>query len=432
MPLRRTLAPVLAAALLAGPAHAADRIALLIGNQAYNAKVGPLENPHNDVALVGAALRSLKFQVTEIKDADYRAIDTSINLHIQSVRRAGDGAISLIYYAGHGAANADTKINYLIPVDAASADDESLWTQSINLNRVIDSLREQAPAATHYVVFDACRTELNLMRKGKRTLADRGFVPITYTPGMMIAYATAPGKTASDVGAGGGTYAKALAAEMVKPGIEAVTMFRNVALRVNREIGQDPWMSASTLPEVYLAGDAGKVSASTPATSGAHALVAEAERAWAHVRETANIAALEAFAARYRGTFYADLARGRVDELKKQQVAVAAPPVPKEPARTIPHTQQEQSDTGPIVVSAGGAKRFRVGMGKSVEVTPQRILVAVREPDLQRNSIGIRMAGRGTRMGVGQEFPLAPYGGGSCRLALLEVAAEHAGLQLRC
>ncbi len=33
-------------------------------------------------------------------------------------------------------------------------------------------------------------------------------------------------------------------------------MFRRVALRVNKEIGQDPWIAASTLPEVYFAGEA--------------------------------------------------------------------------------------------------------------------------------------------------------------------------------
>jgi uncharacterized caspase-like protein len=103
-------------------------------------------------------------------------------------------------------------------------------------------------------VFDACRNELNLTRKGKKALTDKGFVPLAYTPGVMVAYATAPGQTAADTGGGGGPYAKALADEIVKPGIEAMTMFRRVALRVNREIGQDPWMSASTLPEVYFAG----------------------------------------------------------------------------------------------------------------------------------------------------------------------------------
>ena len=252
----RAAGALLVLAIVAGPACAAERLALLIGNESYNDKVGPLKNPRNDVALLGAALRTLKFTVTEIRDADYGTIDKAINRHIQNVRRAGSESIGLIYYAGHGAANPDTKINYLIPIDVANADDDELWTNSINLNRVVEAVREQAPNATHYIVFDACRNELNLTLKGKRALAERGFVPIAYTPGVMIAYATAPGKTATDVGVGAGIYARALAEEIVKPGLEAVTMFRRVALRVNREIGQDPWMAASTLPEVYFAGEA--------------------------------------------------------------------------------------------------------------------------------------------------------------------------------
>jgi hypothetical protein len=46
--------------LMLVPAHAVaqgeKRVALLIGNQGYNANVGRLKNPHNDIALVGAAL----------------------------------------------------------------------------------------------------------------------------------------------------------------------------------------------------------------------------------------------------------------------------------------------------------------------------------------------------------------------------------------
>ena len=41
-------------------AHAESRIALLIGNQAYSGKVGPLKNPHNDIDLVGTALEKLE------------------------------------------------------------------------------------------------------------------------------------------------------------------------------------------------------------------------------------------------------------------------------------------------------------------------------------------------------------------------------------
>jgi hypothetical protein len=41
--------------VFASGAQAESRFALLIGNQAYNEKVGPLKNPHNDIALVGTA-----------------------------------------------------------------------------------------------------------------------------------------------------------------------------------------------------------------------------------------------------------------------------------------------------------------------------------------------------------------------------------------
>jgi hypothetical protein len=38
--------------------------------------------------------------------------------------------------------------------------------------------------------------------------------------------------SASDAGVGGGPYAKVLAEELIKSGIEAVSMFRNVQIRV--------------------------------------------------------------------------------------------------------------------------------------------------------------------------------------------------------
>src|SRR5262245_48725689 len=183
--IRMTLALVLLVSAQSS-ANAEKRIALLIGNQGYNDKVGVLKNPHRDIALVGAALRSLGFSVTELKDADYKAVDIAINRHIQNVRRDGDGTVSVVYYSGHGAANPDTKINYLIPIDVPNADDDDLWTNSLNLNKIVESLREQAPNATHYVVFDACRNELNLIRKGKKAAAEKGFVPIAYTPGVMV------------------------------------------------------------------------------------------------------------------------------------------------------------------------------------------------------------------------------------------------------
>jgi uncharacterized caspase-like protein len=338
----RVAAAVLLSIWLQSAAQAQGRFALLIGNQSYNAKVGPLKNPHNDIVLIGAALERLGFKIMLVKDADYKAIDTAIKRHIQTVRREGEGAVSFFYYSGHGAADPDTKLNYLIPVDVANADDDDLWTNSLNLNNLVEGLRFQAPAATHYVVFDACRNELNLTRKGKKALGDKGFVPIAYTPGVLVAYATAPGKTADDRGSDSGPYAKALAEEILKPGVEAMTMFRRVSLRVNREIGQDPWMSTSTLPEIYFAGvpAAGAPPPPVPAPS-------EAERAWSLIRDSTSLDVLKAFIARYADSFHAELARARIEELRKQQAAVPpSPPVEaKRPVSYPPTPSQSEINT---------------------------------------------------------------------------------------
>lgn len=312
----------------AASAQEPARLALLIGNKNYAAKVGPLRNPHHDVTLVGTSLSRLGFKVTTLKDADYRGMDTAVRRHVAEMRAAGRGAIGFFHYSGHGVANPDTQVNYLIPVDVADANDANLWFQSFEQSSIIDRLSTQAPNATHYVVFDACRNELNLTGPGAKALgAEKGFVPVGHASGLLIAYSTAPKQTASDTGERGGPYATILAEELVKPNVEAVTMFRNVQIRVKQAIGQDPWLSFPSVPPVYFARQA---RSSAPAKTGsspalAPEFVREAADAWSAVKDTTNLPLLEAYLARYKDTFYAEVARARIAELKKQ-VAVLAPP----------------------------------------------------------------------------------------------------------
>jgi formylglycine-generating enzyme required for sulfatase activity len=359
--LLRAAVIVLLMALLPSPLRAEARIALLIGNQVYAPKVGLLKNPHDDVALVGAALKQLGFQVTILKDADYRAMDVAIKRFVTDVRSKGKSTISFFYYSGHGAANPDTQINYLIPVDVADPNDGNLWYQSFQQNDLIDKLSKQAPNATHYVVFDACRNELNLSGPAAKAIgAEKGFVPVAQTPGLLIAYATAQGKTAADVGDNGGPYARALAAEIVKPSIEAVTMFRNVQIRVKEDIGQDPWLSFPALPEVYLAGRGEEKPAATSVPPPQPA-ASEAERAWDRTKDTTSVALLEAFIARYKDTYYADIARARAEDLKKQQIALATPPAPPPPAAR----PAARCDGIEITVGQNERRCFKPGVGKT-------------------------------------------------------------------
>jgi hypothetical protein len=139
---------------------------------------------------------------------------------------------------------------------------------------------------------------------------------------MLIAYSTAEGELASDVGAAAGPYAKVLAEEIVLPGIEAVYMFRRVQVPVREAIGQEPWLGFSALGEVHLAGleppKPMETSATTPAST---VRLSEAAEAWDRTKDTISIVALEAFIRRFGDTYYSDLANARLQEIKGGSVA---------------------------------------------------------------------------------------------------------------
>src|SRR5215475_13493682 len=99
------------------PALAEKRIALLIGNQDYDASVGRLKNPHNDIGIVGQALAAQGFElIPPIKDAKRSTILGGVRELVRRLNGAGSGAIGFVYYSGHGADEKDTNINYMIPI----------------------------------------------------------------------------------------------------------------------------------------------------------------------------------------------------------------------------------------------------------------------------------------------------------------------------
>ncbi|MEZ5842572.1 MAG: jacalin-like lectin [Hyphomicrobiaceae bacterium] len=135
----------------------------------------------------------------------------------------------------HGIASAGE--NYLLPVDIGAPSSAELRLRGLRQSEILEILTGEAPNAAHYLVLDACRNTLRGSRGGK------GFVAASRHAGVLIAYAAEPGKTASDLGVGGGPYAKALAAELVRPGQSDLLMFHQVRVRVIDNTGNDqvPW-----------------------------------------------------------------------------------------------------------------------------------------------------------------------------------------------
>ena len=291
----------------ARPAANPKRIALLIGNGKYASAVGPLKNPANDVNLLAAALNAVGFardNIQVVTNADRVAILAAIDSYAQKIAAAGPDAIGFFYYSGHGAANKRDKRNYIIPVGVKTLD-RSVWYQAIALGDVVAQLSGRAPDAAHFVIFDACRNLLQMPTKG-----GKGFVPVATKRGMLIAFSTDPGETASDEGEGGGPYATALARELVKPNLHHLDLFQNVKERVHRVTGvQVPWERNGLLRRVYL--NEGQ----NQRTPAGRSRASEAEAAWSAIKSSTDRAVLRAFITRYGETFYGDLALARLNKL---------------------------------------------------------------------------------------------------------------------
>src|SRR5262245_50107640 len=303
----------------AASAQTEKRIALLIGNRTYDASVGVLKNPHNDIAIVGEALAQQGFEVLPpIKDARRSTILGGVRQLVRKLNTAGTGAIGFLYYSGHGAAEKDTNINYLIPVDAKEPGTTAFWDQSVKLDDIL-KLLDGASSAAKFIVFDACRNELQLPTKD----TTKGLLPVAEQQGIFIAYASAPGRTASDRGEKSGPYAAALAAEFAKPGLDHLNLFQNVKESVLASTGgaQQPWESNGLGHRVYLTGPLAP--ADRPPAA---AIVAEAERAWALIKDSKAPSDFEAFRLQYgkANSFYRQLAEKRIEELKKEAAQAKA------------------------------------------------------------------------------------------------------------
>jgi uncharacterized caspase-like protein len=110
-----TAVAVLGVALPSAPALAEKRIALVIGNSAYQ-HVAPLRNPRNDATLIAETLRGLGFGLVGGRaqlDLDKRGVDAAV----QDFGKLLEGAdVGLFYYAGHGVQVRGA--NYLVPIGA--------------------------------------------------------------------------------------------------------------------------------------------------------------------------------------------------------------------------------------------------------------------------------------------------------------------------
>ena len=281
------------------PAHAEDRIALVVGNSAY-ATVTSLDNPGNDAQLIASTLERLGFDVRLLMDASQIEMKRGIAQFGRDLRSAGSDATGLFYYAGHGVQSFGA--NYLLPVDVELNDAADLDLVGVDAQTV---LRQMYSAAnrTNIVILDACR---NNPFSDIPEFGESGLAEMQAPRGTFLAYATAPGSVALDGASGNSPFTSAVVDHMNLPGVSIERMFREVRVAVLEETRgmQTPWDASSLTSEfIFNRSDTG-----TSAPTGA------ADEAWASAQASGDTIDLILFLRSYPGSPHADEAQALLTE----------------------------------------------------------------------------------------------------------------------
>jgi hypothetical protein len=212
------------------------RVALVIGNSHYES--APLRNPVNDANLVAATLRELGFDVVARTDVNLREMQLAVR---EFSRKIQNGAVGLFYYAGHGMQSGGR--NFLIPLGAQIEAEGDVVLEALDLNSVLEQMG-MAQNRLNIVILDACRN--NPFTRSFRS-GSQGLAQVNAPAGTFIAYATAPGQTASDGKGENGLYTQELMANLRAPGLPIEEVFKRVRVQVKQKSNgvQIPWDASS-------------------------------------------------------------------------------------------------------------------------------------------------------------------------------------------
>jgi len=218
--------------------NTARRKALVIGNDSYG-QVSKLETARADARSVGKTLSGLGFDVSLHLDLNERAMKAALRA-FKAKTLGGDEVV--FFFAGHGVEFGGS--NYLLPTDIHSEGEDQIKDESIQLQRVLDDMREKS-VGFMLAVVDACRD--NPFRDIGRAFGSRGLAATTASSGQMIVYSAGAGEKAMDKLAPtdkdpNGVFTRVFLKEMVKPGVPVDRVLRNVrseVVRLAKSVGRE-------------------------------------------------------------------------------------------------------------------------------------------------------------------------------------------------
>ncbi|MBL4891060.1 MAG: caspase family protein [Rhizobiaceae bacterium] len=252
------------------PAQAQRRLALVVGNDAYE-NITTLKKAANDARGIGDTLTSLGFNVTTATNISRREMNQTLQNFNNSIR---PDDIVLFFFAGHGV-EIDGE-NYLLPIDVPDAKGDQLdfiKGETIRLNRVLEDLRARK-AKLSLVILDACRNNPFTGSPGRSLGGKKGLARISAPQGTFVMYSADVGEAALDrLGDNDNNpnsiFTRTLIPLMKTPGIdlvdtarEARRQVRKLALSVSHS--QTPAYYDAVLGDFYFTPSSGVIVPGTP------------------------------------------------------------------------------------------------------------------------------------------------------------------------
>jgi uncharacterized caspase-like protein len=359
------------------PAFAEKRVALVMGNSAYQS-VSRLANPANDSAAISATFKAAGFDVVELKrDLSVSEMRRALRDFADTVRGAD---VAIVYFAGHGIEIDGT--NYVIPVDAVLERDIDAFDEAIPLDRILTVL--EPAKQLRLVILDACRDN-PFDKTMKRTIGaravGRGLAKVEpNSPNTLIAFAAKAGSTASDGDSKNSPFTSALVKYLPRPGLDLRRAFgftRDDVLKATNN-RQEPFIYGS------LGGDdVALVPASTaqPLSAAAADPNAAVRRDYELALQISTRPVWDSFINNYPSGFYADLARAQRDRLDAEIARAAA----TEKARVAVDEQKRLASEGAATVEqAKAAAQVKVAEEARVAAETRKTIEDARVAEVER------------------------------------------------
>ncbi len=313
-------------------ALAANRLALVIGNDAYT-EVPALRTAVNDADAIAEALGAQGFGVVRATDATRREMNRAIS---EFVARLQPGDTALFFYAGHGVEIGGE--NFLLPTDIvapASGDGAFVASESIGLSVLLDRIRATG-ARTTLAVVDACRENPFQAGTGRSIGGTRGLARVANPEGSFVIFSAGAGQLALDRLSEtdpnpNSVFTRTLLPRLSTPGLELRDLVSQVRLEVRdlaltQNHAQFPAYYDELLGAFYLVPPA---AGQDPARRVTPQVPGDAmRRDFDLAREIGTAAALTAFVERHAGSgdaFMLDIAREMLAAMDAPVEQAAAP-----------------------------------------------------------------------------------------------------------